>query len=400
MWAFCGFGGSSWWLKTSHPAVSRNLQALLCQSKKQPLAAMLRGRLLLICTSLWLQAGASAGYDECLAHLTSPEQCTCLQWFALSRSRKVDKEDVKQGFRFFAKHAHPDKHQEDKGFWTKIFRFGLNCKDYLSNTDALQEYRRKISTIQSMADRHSWTGEKIRERIEELHLESGISSDGFKNEPLKPRFEKREGPAEKMHVFLDDYRSMSGKNLQKAKDEVHKNYASPRTDSHNRPSDRPARLFKASFWSDRWFCVWWHLWEVASAWSTRVLRCLVHDGYHWIYAGLDRCCPRQGLGDCGRTCGAFLKVEVGVLGLQGLGGFRAVFYSGLHFGSSPGQESFGCGGRRWRWRWAWECAGCPRAGLALFVECPAANPHSCCRCTRPWATWQPTHREWNPAEHC
>ena len=179
------------------------------------------GLLQLLCATLFfLHASGSPGWDDCLKHLTEPEQCTCLQWFTLSTTKAVDKEDVKQGFRLFAKHAHPDKHPDDPEFWTKVFRFGKSCKDFLTHADNLQLYQDRIANLQLMARKKSWTAEKICERIEEFHDEISISSDGSRSEPLKPRFEKREGPAEKVHLFLDDSVSMSGLKLSEGKEAV------------------------------------------------------------------------------------------------------------------------------------------------------------------------------------
>ena len=177
---------------------------------------------LLLGANLLLHAdGSPADWDDCLKHLAEPEQCTCLHWFALIKVKEVDKEDVKQGFRFFAKHAHPDKHPHDPESWTKVFRFGTSCKDFLTHADNLQHYQDRISILQLMARKKSWAAEKICERIAEFHDEISISSDGSRSGPLKPRFEKREGPAEKVHLFLDDSVSMSGLKLSEGKEAVH-----------------------------------------------------------------------------------------------------------------------------------------------------------------------------------
>eukprot|EP00435_Cladocopium_sp_Y103_P027539 s1163_g6.t2 len=170
--------------------------------------------------------GAGVGWQgsgDCLKHCTEPEQCTCLQWFALSTAKAVKTEDVKQGFRFFAKHAHPDKHPNDTAFWSKTFRFGQSCKDYLRKVGNLQKYQERITRLQERAIKRSWTVQQRCESIEDLHEELGISSNGTQSEGLKPRFQKREGPAEKVHLFLDDSGSMSDEDkLLKAKRAVDK----------------------------------------------------------------------------------------------------------------------------------------------------------------------------------
>lgn len=71
-----------------------------------------------------------------------------------------------------------------------------------------------------MGRKKSWTPEHLSQRIEELHEEIGISSDGSASDPLKPRFEKREGPAEKVRVYLDNSVSMEP-HLAEAKEAFH-----------------------------------------------------------------------------------------------------------------------------------------------------------------------------------
>ena len=105
-----------------------------------------------------ITAGRTA--SDCLAHADGkPERCTCLHWFTLSTSKSVDREDIKQGFRFFAKHAHPDKHPGAEEVWTKIFRFGKSCKDFLLVAENLKEYQKRIEVLTLMGRKKSWNAE-------------------------------------------------------------------------------------------------------------------------------------------------------------------------------------------------------------------------------------------------
>lgn len=139
--------------------------------------------------------------------MTSPARCDCFSLFGLDPSKHVDREDVKQGFRSFAKHAHPDKHHGDKSQWERVLMFGNSCKEFLRDSD-LTAYRSRINAVLALSERKAWAKDQLHDRIEELHEEFGIgtcsSSAPGSEEPHKPRFHKRESPTEKMHIFLDN----------------------------------------------------------------------------------------------------------------------------------------------------------------------------------------------------
>eukprot|EP00927_Polykrikos_kofoidii_P059393 TRINITY_DN54552_c0_g1_i1.p1 TRINITY_DN54552_c0_g1~~TRINITY_DN54552_c0_g1_i1.p1 ORF type:complete len:592 (+),score=78.93 TRINITY_DN54552_c0_g1_i1:76-1851(+) len=173
-------------------------------------------KILLVAGITRLSAVNIRSWEQC--EVGSPNRCTCFEWFRLpAKSNAVlDHEDVKQGFRGFAKKVHPDKHSPaEKQKWGSIFSFGRSCKEFLSVSENLMSYTSKVIKKFEFADRRGWSTDVLGDLIEELHLELGI--DDVQYDPLRPRFSKRNSPAEKMHLYLDDSVSMRGNKLEEAK---------------------------------------------------------------------------------------------------------------------------------------------------------------------------------------
>lgn len=80
-------------------------------------------------------------------------------------------------------------------------------------------YAERLKAMLALAKRKGWSKDRKDERLEEFHDEIGLhKKDG--ESTMKPRFQKRESPSEKMFLILDDSPSMRGENLLDAHDEV------------------------------------------------------------------------------------------------------------------------------------------------------------------------------------
>ena len=96
---------------------------------------------------------------------------------------------------------------------------GAACKVFLWDPKFMAAYAERLISMLALAKRKGWSEDRKDERLEEFHDEIGLhKKDG--ESIMKPRFQKRESPSEKMFLILDDFPSMRGEKLLDAHDEV------------------------------------------------------------------------------------------------------------------------------------------------------------------------------------
>ena len=189
----------------------------------------------------------------------------------------------------------------------------------------------KSQTIQAMADRHSGTGENSWTHRRTSPWEC-ISSDVSRMNTETKIWKKRR-PAEKMHVFWMIIDPWVARTFKRRKMKFTKNYASPRNGLPTTvhligPRDYSKQVFGLT---DDF--VFDDISEKCKRLIDPCLAILVHDGYHWIYAGWIDAARAKVLEIAGGLVGRFSKLRLGFLGYRDLEDSEQ--FSILDFTSDP-----------------------------------------------------------------